>query len=156
MLEARKNGQLAKALAWRQPGESQEELDRLTSEPWRRVEKGLVRLRSEEGELSYKYVEELSPEDRMDRIRAELARIEWLLERQGRRNIIFGGISSGSASPLSSGTRLKPPKRTCETQRPDKTSKARAESGSKTYPLDYRDGRGPSGPRLFMFLTEAS
>ncbi len=39
-------------------------------------------MRGEEGEISYKHIdkhiEELSPEDRMDRIRAELARIEWL------------------------------------------------------------------------------
>ena len=54
-----------------------------------RAEEGLVELRSEEGELSYKHIEELSPEDRVDRIRAELARIEWLLERQGRRNIVL-------------------------------------------------------------------
>jgi hypothetical protein len=86
--EARKNGQIAKALAWRLPGEPQEELDQIASEDRRRAEEGLVELRSEEGELSYKHIEELSPEDRVDRIRAELARIEWLLERQGRRNIV--------------------------------------------------------------------
>ena len=56
--EAHKNGQIAKALAWRLPGEPQEELDQIASE------------------------------DRADRIRAELARIEWLLERQGRRHIV--------------------------------------------------------------------
>jgi hypothetical protein len=89
LLEARKSGQLAKALARRLPGESQEELDRMSSEDRRRAEKGLVALRSEEAKLSYKHIEELSPEDRMDRIRAELARIEWLMERQGRRNIIL-------------------------------------------------------------------
>jgi hypothetical protein len=80
--EARKNGQIAKALAWRLPGEPQEELDQIASEDRRRAEEGLVELRSEEGELSYKHIEELSPEDRVDHIRAELARIEWLLERQ--------------------------------------------------------------------------
>ena len=89
MLQARKNGHLAKALAWRLPGESQEEFDRITLEDRRRAEKELVALRSQVGELSYKRIEELSPEDRMDRIRAELARIEWLLERQGRRNSIL-------------------------------------------------------------------
>jgi hypothetical protein len=90
MLEARKNGHLAKALARRLPGESQEELDRMTSEDQRRAETGLVALRSEEAKLSYKHIEELTPEDRMARIRAELVRIEWLMERQGRRNIILG------------------------------------------------------------------
>ncbi len=88
-LEARRGGQMARALACRLPGESQEELDRMTSEDRGRAEKGLVALRSEEGELSYKHIEELSRGDRMDRIRAELARIEWLLERQERRNIIL-------------------------------------------------------------------
>ena len=88
MLQARKNGQLALALSRRLPGESREELDRMTLEDRRRAEEGLVALRSEDGEVSYKHLEELSAEDRMDRIRAELARIVWLLERQGRRSII--------------------------------------------------------------------
>jgi hypothetical protein len=88
MLEARKNGQLARALAWRLPGESQEELDRMISEDRRRAEKGLVALRSEGTKLSYRHIDELRPEDRPDRVRAELVRIEWLLERQGRRNIV--------------------------------------------------------------------
>jgi hypothetical protein len=65
----------------------------MTSGDQRRAEKGLVALRSEGAKLSYKHIEELSPGDRMDRIRAELARIEWLMERQGRRNII---LRSGS------------------------------------------------------------
>jgi len=87
MLQVRKNGQLAKTLAWRLPTESREELDRMTSEDRRTAEKGLVALRSEEAKLSYKHIEELSTDDRVDRIRAELARIEWLMERQGRRNM---------------------------------------------------------------------
>ena len=86
---------MARALACRLPGESREELDRMASEDRRRAEEGSVALRSEEGELSYKHVEELSPEDRTDRIRAELARIEWLLERQGRRNSILRSDSFG-------------------------------------------------------------
>jgi hypothetical protein len=89
MLEARRAGQLAKALVRALPGESPERLARIGSEDRRRAEQGLVELRSEGGELSYKHVEELHPEDRVDRIRAELARIEWLLERQGRRNIVL-------------------------------------------------------------------
>jgi hypothetical protein len=89
LIEARKNGQLAKALGWRLPGEAQEQLDGVTSEDQRRAEDGLVKLRSEKGELSYKQIEQLSPEDRTDRIRAELVRIEWLIVRQRRRNIIL-------------------------------------------------------------------
>ncbi len=90
MLETRRGGQIARALACRLPGESQEELDRIASEDRRRAEEGFVALRSKEGELSYKRLEELSPDDRMDRIRAELRRIEWLLERQKRRNTMLG------------------------------------------------------------------
>jgi hypothetical protein len=86
LLEARRNGQLARALTRRLPTESQEILDRVASEDRRRAEEGLVELRSEEGESSYKHVRSLSPEDRMNRIRAELARIEWLLERRAKRN----------------------------------------------------------------------
>jgi hypothetical protein len=82
---ARRNGWMVKALAPRLPGESQEELDRIASEDRRRAEEGLVELRSARGELSYKRLGALSPGDRMDRIRAQLAHIEWLLERRGRR-----------------------------------------------------------------------
>jgi len=89
MLRARRGGQMARALLWRLPGESRAVLDRIASEDRRRAEEGLVELRSEGGEFSCKHIEELSPEDRMDRIRAELARIEWLLERHERRNIIM-------------------------------------------------------------------
>jgi hypothetical protein len=53
-LDARKNGQLSKALGLRLPGESQEDLDGMVSEEQRRAEKGLVELKSEEGELSFK------------------------------------------------------------------------------------------------------
>jgi hypothetical protein len=88
-LEARRNGRMAESLAWRLPGEAKEELDTIASDDRRRAKDGLVELRDEQGAFSFKHVEELSPEDRMDRIRAELARIEWHLERQGRRNAIL-------------------------------------------------------------------
>jgi hypothetical protein len=89
MLRARRGGQMAGALFWRLPGESQAVLDRIASEDRRRAGEGLVELRNERGEFSCKHIEELSPEDRMDRIRAELARIVWLLERHERRKIIY-------------------------------------------------------------------
>ena len=85
-LEARRKGQLAKALLWALPRESQQEIDRMTSEDQHRAKQGLVELRSEEGRPLYKHVERLVPEERQDRVRAELRRIEWLLERQERRN----------------------------------------------------------------------
>ena len=89
MLQARKSGQLAKALHLRLPLETQEELEHMTSEDRKRAEQGLVALRSEQGELSYKHIDDLTPEDRMNRIRAEVRRMEWLLERQARRNALF-------------------------------------------------------------------
>jgi hypothetical protein len=82
-LEARRKGQLAKALLRALPRESQQEIDRMTLEDRRRAEE-LVELRSEEGALSYKPLEQLVAEDRHDRMRAELRRLEWLLERQKR------------------------------------------------------------------------
>ena len=86
---------MARALTCRLPGESQKELDRMTSEDRGRAEKGLVAPRSEEGEFSQKHIEELSPGDRMDRIRAELARLELLLERQISRSAISWSASIG-------------------------------------------------------------
>jgi hypothetical protein len=49
VLEARRRGQMARALTWRLPGEAREVLDRIASEDRRRAEEGLVELRSEEG-----------------------------------------------------------------------------------------------------------
>jgi hypothetical protein len=91
MLEARKKGQLAKALVQSLPCESHEELEEMVKEDCRQAQQGLLELRSESGEISYKHIDQLSSKNRTDRIRAELARIEWLLERQGRRNIILRG-----------------------------------------------------------------
>ncbi len=88
-LEARRKGQLAKALLRALPRESQQEIDRITLEDRRRAEEGFVELRSEEGALTYKPLEKLVPEDRQDRMRAELRRLEWLLERQERRNMLI-------------------------------------------------------------------
>jgi hypothetical protein len=97
-LEARRGGQLAKTLARALPAESQEEIDRIALEDRRWAEKGLVELRSAEGQLFYKHIDDLLPEDRRARIRAELARIEWLLERQQRRNLLF---RQGGSAPVS-------------------------------------------------------
>ena len=88
VLQARRRGQMARALTWRLPGEASEVLDRIASEDRRRAEEGLVELRGEEGEFYFKPVEEISPQDRMDRLRADLVRIEWLLERHERCALI--------------------------------------------------------------------
>jgi hypothetical protein len=95
MLEARKNGQLAKALGWRLPGESQMELERIALEDRSTAAEGLVELRSEEGEPYYKHIDQVTREHRLDRVRAELARIEWLLERRKRHSAILRSDSFG-------------------------------------------------------------
>ncbi len=79
-LEDRRNGGLAKELGRALPGESQKELDRLASEDQRRAEEGLVEI-IKEGEPFYKHIDDLSPEDRPGRIRAERARTLWLQAR---------------------------------------------------------------------------
>jgi hypothetical protein len=99
MLEARRKGQLAKALLWALPRESQQEIDRMTLEDRHRAEEGLVELSSEEGRSFYKHVERLVPEDREDRVRAELRRMEWLLERQERRNAFLRSGILRASSP---------------------------------------------------------
>ena len=98
-LEARGKGQLAKALLWALPRESQQEIDRMTLEDRHRAEEGVVELSSEEGRSFYKHVERLVPEDREDRVRAELRRIEWLVERQERRNAFLRSRIRRASSP---------------------------------------------------------
>ena len=83
-LEDRKGGQLGRALGQALPGEEQEELNRLAREDQRRAEQGLVEV-LQEGQPLYKHIDELSPEDRMGRIRAERARTLWLVARQQNR-----------------------------------------------------------------------
>jgi hypothetical protein len=98
-LEARRGGQLAKTLARALPAESQEEIDRIALEDRRWAEKRLVELRSAEGQLFHKHIDDLLPKDRRARIRAELAHIEWLPERQQRRNL----FRQGGSTPVSHG-----------------------------------------------------
>jgi hypothetical protein len=83
-LEDRKGGQLGRALGRALAGEEQEELDRLAQEDQRRAEEGLVEVQ-QEGQPYYKHIDELSPEDRIGRIRAERARKLWLQARQQNR-----------------------------------------------------------------------
>ena len=80
-LELRKGGQLEKLLGGPLPGESPEALRRLTHQDRRQAEDGLVALMSG-GELSYKPLDELSPEDMPARIAAERLRTAWLKKRQ--------------------------------------------------------------------------
>ena len=80
-VELRKDGQLARLLGEPLPGEPAAALRRLCSEDQRQAEEGLVALMSR-GKISYKHVEELSPEDRPARLAANRARMTWLKERR--------------------------------------------------------------------------
>ena len=80
-LELRKDGQLARLLGEPLSGESPEALRRLASADRRQAEEGLVALMSN-GKVSYKHVDELSPEDCPARIAANRARTTWLKDRR--------------------------------------------------------------------------
>ncbi|MBV9455436.1 MAG: hypothetical protein JOZ19_15190 [Rubrobacter sp.] len=81
-LERRRNGHLRNLLGAPLPGESSEELERLASEDEARAEEGLVEMRNLEGAVYYQQIEELSPEDRPDRLAGEGALAAWLTERK--------------------------------------------------------------------------
>jgi hypothetical protein len=86
-LEDRRNGLLRRLLDGPLAGESPEELEKLASEDEARAEEGLVELLSpEDGGVSYKHIDTLSPEDRSGRIAAEGARVEWITERTRSRD----------------------------------------------------------------------
>ena len=84
-LAERANGRLGYALRTTLPGESREELDRLIEEDRHLAQTGLVSLVAEDGTVSHKHVDELTPEDIPARQRAEVARLDWLMERTDRR-----------------------------------------------------------------------
>jgi hypothetical protein len=79
-LEARRGGQLRRDLGDVLPGESPEYIERLGREDQRKAQEGLVEI-MKEGEPLYKHIEELTPEDRAGRIRAEMAKSLWLQAR---------------------------------------------------------------------------
>ena len=89
-LVERAHGRLAYALRTTLPGESREELDRLIEEDRRLAQAGLVSLVADEGTISYKPVDELTPEDMPARRRAETARLDWLMGRADRRLELLG------------------------------------------------------------------
>ena len=89
-LVGRANGRLGYVLRTTLPGESREELDRLIEEDRRLAQAGLVSLVADDGTISHKHVDELTPEDMPARRRAETARLDWLMERTDRRLELLG------------------------------------------------------------------
>jgi hypothetical protein len=65
-------------------------LQRLSSEDERQAEEGLVALMSD-GEVSYKHIDKLTPEDRPARIAAKRLRTAWIKERLAERQEKWGG-----------------------------------------------------------------
>jgi len=84
-LKNRAEGILAYALAKALPEESQQELDRWAKEDRRLAREGMVELMDEQGDIYHLHIEELRPEDVMDRLRAETARSDWLGWRRDQR-----------------------------------------------------------------------
>ena len=80
-LELRKDGQLAKLLGEPLPGEPPVALERLASEDQRQAQEGLVAL-MRGGKVSYKHLDQLSPEEMPARMAANRLRETWLKERQ--------------------------------------------------------------------------
>ena len=90
-LDDRRAGHLARLLDGPLPGESAEELRLLAWDDQRRAEASLVELRSPSGEVSYKHIDDLTPEDRQARAEAERVLMNRIMERQQRRESPSGG-----------------------------------------------------------------
>jgi hypothetical protein len=91
-LMLRANGLLSLALSAVQPGESKEDLERMAAEDERLAREGLLRLIAENGSVSLKHIDDLTPDDVAARRRAETQLLGFLrmrtyghLERSGRR-----------------------------------------------------------------------
>ena len=79
------DGRLARAVGPALDGEDQEEIDRIAEEDRRLAREGLVRLVDEEGKVSLKHLDRLTPRDAAARIRAERALLDWLIARTEER-----------------------------------------------------------------------
>jgi hypothetical protein len=80
-LRLRQGGQLGRLLGEPQPGEPPAALERLADEDRRQAQDGLVALMSM-GKVSYKHLDELSPNDMPARTAANRLRTTWLKERR--------------------------------------------------------------------------
>ncbi len=80
LLAQRRDGKLAKAIGKALPGESPQDLEQMAREDQRKAEEGLVSLLWG-GQLSYKHIDELTPENLLARLEAERDQVNWLMGR---------------------------------------------------------------------------
>jgi hypothetical protein len=80
LLAQRRDGKLAKAIGKALPGESPQDLEQMAREDRSRAEEGLVSM-LRGGQLSYKHVDELTPENLLARLEAEREQVNWLMGR---------------------------------------------------------------------------
>jgi hypothetical protein len=64
-----------------------------------RTAEGLVELMDEGDQITYMHIEELAPEDRRGRVRAEGARVQWIARRQARRPLPPSPGPAGQTEP---------------------------------------------------------
>ena len=80
LLAQRRDGKLAKAIGKALPGEKPQELEQMAREDQRKAEEGLVTLLWG-NQLSYKHIDELTPQNLLARLEAERAQVNWLMGR---------------------------------------------------------------------------
>jgi hypothetical protein len=80
LLVQRRDGKLAKAIGKALSGESPQDLEQMAREDRSKAEEGLVSLLWG-GQLSYKHIDELTPENLLARLEAEREQVNWLMGR---------------------------------------------------------------------------
>ena len=80
LLAQRRDGKLAKVIGKALPGENPRDLEQMAREDRSKAEKGLVSMLWG-GQLSYKHVDNLAPENLLARLEAERAQVNWLVGR---------------------------------------------------------------------------
>jgi len=81
LLAQRREGKLAKAIGKALPGESPQDLEQMAREDRSKAEEGLVPMLWGGGQLSYKHVDKLTPENLLARLEAEREQVNWLMGR---------------------------------------------------------------------------
>ena len=78
LLAQRRDGKLAKAIGKALPGESPKDLEQTAREDRSKAEEGLVSMLWG-GQLSYKHIDDLIPENLLARLEAEREQVNWLM-----------------------------------------------------------------------------